>query len=136
MPQPRKTVSLRAVLALATLFAMLIAPLCGPLCAAGVCARPSGSAESCHEAVTASGAGVPDFGIAAVKACNLNELPAAKLTERLSRAPGTVRTVLLFLNPYPTAASWANHKASAELFAPPCPPASPFDTGALTVLRI
>jgi len=69
------------VIALLTLLALIVSPVCAPLCAAKTCAASSfgsvsnSSDDSCHHSVS-SGEHTPDFQFHGTPTCNSGELTA------------------------------------------------------------
>jgi hypothetical protein len=89
-----------ATLALLTVTALILLPLCGPLCASMPCAsgRQADTAE-CHGGV-AVGASDSQQAIGAVKSCALSQLPDAKLSENSSESGhNIVRAATVFSHP-------------------------------------
>jgi hypothetical protein len=78
----------RRVIALVTLLALLVAPLCAPFCRAHVCVARSSSAqdENCHVSAIANEK-APELNLVAAHTCGLQELPAAALETSNSCAP-------------------------------------------------
>jgi hypothetical protein len=80
----------RRAIAIFTLLAMLVAPLCGSLCGSRVCASlASTQSEDCHGSLAPSD-GVPRTGLAAIRVCGLQEFPSAALNET-SDSPDRVK---------------------------------------------
>lgn len=72
----------RRAIAIFTLVAMLLAPLCASICGSRVCASLSSTqSEDCHGSLAANNA-VPQTAVAAVRVCGLQEFPAAALNEK------------------------------------------------------
>jgi hypothetical protein len=73
----------RAV-AIFTLLAMLVAPLCASLCGSRACASLSSTqSDDCHSSLAAND-GAPRTGIAAIRVCGSREFPTAALNETTS----------------------------------------------------
>jgi hypothetical protein len=71
----------RRAIAIFTLLAILVAPLCGSLCGSRVCASlASTQSEDCHGSLAVND-GVPRAGVAAIRVCGLQEFPSAALEE-------------------------------------------------------
>lgn len=80
----------RRVVAILTLPAMLVAPLCGSLCGSRACVNLSSAQnEDCHSSLAAND-GVPRTGVAAIRVCGLQEFPSAALNETTT-SPGLVK---------------------------------------------
>jgi len=80
----------RRIIAISTLFAMLVAPLCASICGSRVCANLSSSQrEDCHSSLAADNNG-PQTRLAAIRGCGLQEFPSATLNEK-SNSPGQVK---------------------------------------------
>jgi hypothetical protein len=70
----------RAV-AIFTLLAMLVAPLCASLCGSRACASlASTQSEDCHSSLAAND-GAPRTSVAAIRVCGLQEFPTAALNK-------------------------------------------------------
>src|SRR6266436_7017465 len=81
---------LRRTIAMSTLFAMLVAPLCASICGSRACANLSSSqSEDCHGSLAADNNG-PHTGLAAVRGCGLQEFPSATLNEK-SHSPDRMK---------------------------------------------
>jgi hypothetical protein len=75
---------LRRTIAMSTLLAMLVAPLCASICGSRACANLSSSqSEDCHRFLAADN-NASQTRLAAVRGCGLQEFPSATLTERLN----------------------------------------------------
>src|ERR1700693_2971869 len=73
---------LRRTIAMSTLFAILVAPLCASICGSRACANLSSSqSEECHSSLAADNDGA-QARLAAVQGCGLQEFPAATLNEK------------------------------------------------------
>src|SRR5690348_1148447 len=73
---------LRRPVAIFTLLAMLVAPLCTSLCGSRACSNSSSArSEDCHGSFAANDNG-PRTGLAAIRICGSQEFPAATLSER------------------------------------------------------
>jgi len=73
---------LRRTVAMSTLLAMLVAPLCASICGSRACANLSSSqSEDCHSSLAADNNG-PQTRLAAVRGCGVQELPSATLNEK------------------------------------------------------
>jgi hypothetical protein len=71
----------RRAIAIFTLLAMLVAPLCASLCGSRACSSLSSTqSEDCHGSLAVND-GVQRTGVAAIRACGLQEFPAAALEE-------------------------------------------------------
>src|SRR5713226_1471788 len=82
----------RRAIAIFTLLAMLVAPLCGSLCGSRVCASlASTPSDDCHSSLPANDNG-SRTGLAAIRVCGLQELPAAALNEP-TNSPDTGKKV-------------------------------------------
>src|SRR6266478_6287901 len=82
MNMPRNANLLRRPVAIFTLLAMLVAPLCASICGSRVCANwSSAQSEDCHSSLAANDNG-PRAGLAAIRVCGLQEFPSAALNER------------------------------------------------------
>jgi hypothetical protein len=82
MLNARQQVSLlRITLVCVVLVALVAAPLCGSFCTAGVCAGTGSPTSGCHEVAAAANGPAPESNVAAVRSCNLSELPVARLSE-------------------------------------------------------
>ena len=130
--------SLRIALATITLLAMITAPLCGPLCAAGAC-MPSTESQTanCHDGATLVKSDGQESTIGATKACNLSELPAAKLNESTSRLDRQQeRSAVLVLHPPTFAAQLTEHAKNRQQWRTKSGPAGLSDRTTPTVLRI
>ena len=77
----------RQIIALFTLVAMLIAPLCAPFCHSHVCPTSSSAAQNdaCHKS-SAAHYDAPAFSLGDVRNCGLQELPAA-VVSKVSNSP-------------------------------------------------
>jgi hypothetical protein len=68
-------------IAMSTLLAMLVAPLCASICGSRACANLSSSqSEDCHSSLAADNDGRAR--LAAVRGCGLQEFPSATLVEK------------------------------------------------------
>jgi hypothetical protein len=71
----------RRAIAIFTLLAMLVAPLCASLCGSPVCASlASTQSEDCHGSLAVND-GVPRTGVAAIRVCGSQEFRSAALEE-------------------------------------------------------
>lgn len=76
----------RRAVAILTLLAMLVAPLCASICGSRVCAGlASTPSDDCHNSWAASDS-VPRTGVAAIRVCGLQEFPTAALNEPTTSA--------------------------------------------------
>src|SRR6266478_5129430 len=78
----RSAILCRRAVAVFTLLAMLVAPLCTPMCGSRACANLSSAQnEDCHSSFAAND-GARRTGVAAIRICGSQEFPAAALNER------------------------------------------------------
>ena len=74
----------RQAVAIFTLLAMLVAPLCASLCGSRACASLSSTqSDDCHSSLAAND-GAPRTGVASIRACGSREFPTAALNETTS----------------------------------------------------
>jgi hypothetical protein len=84
--------SQRRAIAIFTLLAMLVAPLCASLCGSRACANLSSTqTDDCHRPLAANDS-LPRTGVAAIRVCGLQEFPLAALNEK-SNSPDRIKQV-------------------------------------------
>jgi len=82
----------RRAIAIFTLLAMLVAPLCASLCGSRACANLSSTqTDDCHRPLAANDS-LPRTGVAAIRICGLQEFPSAALSEK-SNLPERIKQV-------------------------------------------
>jgi hypothetical protein len=82
----------RRAIAILTLLAILVAPLCASLCGSRACANLSSTqTDDCHSSLTASDS-VPQTGVAAIRVCGSQEFPSAAINEK-SNSPERIEQV-------------------------------------------
>lgn len=80
----------RRAIAIFTLLAMPVAPLCASVCGSRACSSLSSTlGDDCHSSLAANDT-VPQTGVAAIRACGLQEFPAAAINET-SNSPDRVK---------------------------------------------
>src|SRR5260370_3295820 len=82
----------RRAIAIFTLLAMLVAPLCASLCGSRACANWSSTqTDDCHRPLAANDS-LPRTGVVAIRICGLQEFPSAALSEK-SNSPERIKQV-------------------------------------------
>ena len=95
----RKAAAFRIALASVLVLALIAAPVCGSVCAAGACANTKSQAGDCHESGMVATGAAPESHVAAVKSCNLSELPMARLSETVSQVKARHQQTALAVPP-------------------------------------
>ena len=95
----RKAAAFRIALASVMVLALIVAPVCGSVCAAGACANTKSQAGDCHEGGMVATGAAPESNVAAVKSCNLSELPVVRLSETVSQVKARNQQTALAVPP-------------------------------------
>jgi hypothetical protein len=96
MNMPRRVDFPRRAIAIFTLLAMLVAPLCASLCGSRTCVGLSSTqSEDCHSSLSVDDR-APRAGVAAIRACGSREFPSAALDETTNSPDKVKRTSALY----------------------------------------